>query len=87
MAMPRQPSFDMQKPDEALVYRVTTRNSPAAAGASMSLSDALREACRRIAAGEIDVTICDGIGNRVYGDDLAACCRGEKRLAIDLKAS
>jgi hypothetical protein len=70
-----------------MVYRVTTRNRPALVGPSSGLNSALEEACARIRAGEVAVTIHDGIRNRISGDDLAACCRGEKRLTIDLKTT
>ncbi len=33
-----------------------------------------------------DVTIEDGEGRSVSGADLAACCRGEKKLTADLRS-
>jgi hypothetical protein len=69
-----------------MTYHVTYRKRPVVAGPPFTLKSAVHEAWRLISAGEIDVTIHDGIGNRIAGEALAACCRGEKRLTIDLKA-
>ena len=68
-----------------MTYRVTYRNKPVPFGPSINLRAALQEAHLQISAGEIDVTVQDDIGNSIRGEDLAACCRGEKRLTIDLK--
>jgi hypothetical protein len=69
-----------------MTYRVTFRNRPVAAGPSINLKAALHEAWLRISAGEIDVAVQDDIGHSIRGEELAACCRGEKRLTIDLRA-
>jgi hypothetical protein len=34
----------------------------------------------------IGVAIQDGQGKEIFGYDLAACCRGEKKLTPDLQA-
>jgi hypothetical protein len=39
-----------------------------------------------VAEGSQDVFIGDGNDNQIGGDELAACCRGEKKLTPDLRA-
>jgi hypothetical protein len=50
------------------------------------LSDALNHACRLLSEGEQDVAIQDGSGRSIQGDELIACCQGEKTLTPDLRA-
>jgi hypothetical protein len=69
-----------------MTYRVTCRDRPVAVGPSINLKAALQEAWLRISAGDIDVAVQDDIGNSIRGEELAACCRGEKRLTVDLRA-
>jgi hypothetical protein len=52
-----------------------------------TLEQALAHACGLLAQGYINVAIQDGIGNRISGDALDACCRGSNRLTADLKAN
>ena len=42
------------------------------------LPTALAHACKLLSEGMPDVAIQDGNGRSVRGDDLIACCRGEK---------
>jgi hypothetical protein len=58
--------------------------SPVSIDVDLSLNDALALAGRLIAEGRQDVTIADGNGKQITGEDLAACCRGEKELTADL---
>lgn len=72
-------------------YRVThaAANVPKRSGGldfDLSLEDALALAGRLIVEGRQDVTIEDENGRQITGEDLAACCRNEKKLAADLKA-
>ena len=67
-------------------YVVTFGNRPAAIGPMMDLDGAMADACNQIARGELDVAIQDGSGQSIRGEELAACCRGEKKLTSDLKA-
>ena len=53
----------------------------------LKLSDALAHACQLLANGETNVAIQDGDGHNIAGDELAACCRREKSLSPDLRAS
>jgi|HubBroStandDraft_4_1064222.scaffolds.fasta_scaffold323429_1 hypothetical protein len=55
-------------------------------GGGFSLDGALAHACRLLSEGLPDVAIQDGAGNSIRGDDLIACCRGEKKLTADLRA-
>jgi hypothetical protein len=52
----------------------------------LTLKDALDLACRLIVENRQDVTIKDEAGREISGEDLAACCRGGKRLTDDLRA-
>jgi len=52
---------------------------------SFELSGALDHACRLLSEGEQDVAIQDGSGKSIQGDELTACCRGEKILMPDLR--
>jgi hypothetical protein len=67
-------------------YIVTFGNRPTAIGSLVDLQGALADACDQIARGEMDVAIQDGSGKSIRGEDLAACCRGEKTLTSDLRA-
>lgn len=58
--------------------------SPVGIDDDLSLKDALALAGRLIAEGRQDVAIADGSGRQITGEDLAACCRGEKELTADL---
>jgi hypothetical protein len=59
---------------------------PAGLDVDLSLQDALALAGRLIVEGRQDVFIADGNGKQIGGEDLAACCRGEKTLTPDLRA-
>lgn len=66
------------------------RRAPAAidlsnSGQSFSLDDALNHARQLLTQNIPNVAIQDGKGRSISGDDLAACCRGEKTLTDDLK--
>jgi hypothetical protein len=60
--------------------------SPAGIDDDLSLEDALALAGQLIAEGRQDVFIADGNGKQISGEELAACCRGEKTLMPDLRA-
>ena len=51
------------------------------------LVDALAHACRLVGEGKQEVTINDGKGGSISGEDLLACCRDEKILPADLRAT
>jgi hypothetical protein len=51
-----------------------------------NLEAALKLACQFLKERRPDVTIEDGNGNSISSADLAACCRGEKKLIADLRA-
>ena len=53
---------------------------------NLSLEEALSLAGELIAEGSQDVFIGDGNDNQIGGEELAACCRGEKKLTLDLRA-
>lgn len=79
-------------------YTVTSYGSdvagrPAAAaidtprsGNGFSLDAALDHARALLSRGVPNVAIQDGNGRTISGDDLAACCNGEKQLTGDLRA-
>ena len=50
------------------------------------LSGALAHACKLLSEGKPDVSIQGDSGNSIGGDELAACCRGDKTLTADLQA-
>jgi hypothetical protein len=50
------------------------------------LSDALAHACRLLSEGKPNVSIQDDSGNSIDGDELAACCRDERKLTAELRA-
>lgn len=73
-------------------YTVThTHPYPGPAGVDIApggfdLDSALAHACQLLREGMPDVAIQDGKGNSIKGEQLVACCRGEKRLTPDLQA-
>jgi hypothetical protein len=60
------------------------RESPHALDQVNDLKSALAHACNLIAEGHMSVTIGDGNGHSISGDDLAACCAGTKTISADL---
>ena len=46
---------------------------------------ALGQACAALRGGHGAVSIQDGVGNRLAGADLEACCRGEKSVIRALR--
>jgi hypothetical protein len=73
-----------------MAYFVTfdARGADAAESGSskpMELADALAHACRLLDEGKRNVVIKDD-RNSISGDELAACCRGDKEITADLKA-
>jgi hypothetical protein len=50
------------------------------------LGAALTHATELLSLGHLGVAIQDGEGKEIFGYDLAACCRGEKKLTSDLRA-
>ena len=50
------------------------------------LQAALARACQLLSEGVSGVAIQDETGRTISGEDLLACCRGEKTLAPDLTA-
>jgi len=53
-----------------------------------TLEQALAHACALLSEGYyINVAISDGRGAQISGNDLVACCTGEKRLTADLRAN
>jgi hypothetical protein len=60
--------------------------SPIGIDADLDLKTALALACQLISQGRSEVTITDGSGKQISGEELAACCRGEKTLTADLRA-
>ena len=51
----------------------------------LTLDSARRQACRLIEEGKRAVAIWDTRGHEIRGDELAACCRGEKLLTFNLQ--
>ena len=60
--------------------------SPFALNEVSNLETALRRAAQLLSVGHLGVAIQDGQGKEIFGYDLAACCRGEKKLTPDLQA-
>ncbi len=50
------------------------------------LKAALAHATKLLLSGHLGVAIQDGEGKEIFGYDLAACCRGEKKLTSNLRA-
>jgi len=68
-----------------MAYFVTFGATPVPIGSEHSdLSAALEEACRLIAGGQSNVAIQFGDGRSISGDDLVACCSGEKTIGDHL---
>jgi hypothetical protein len=65
-------------------YFVTCRGAPSLRG--LTLEGACAQACRLIAEGKSAVAIRDTRGREIRGDELSACCRGEKFLTFSLRA-
>ena len=59
--------------------------SPFALDEVGDLKAALSRATELLLSGHLGVAIQDGVGKEIFGYDLAACCRGEKRLTSDLR--
>jgi hypothetical protein len=55
-------------------------------GKPFELADALSHACRLIDQQTPNVAITDGSGNSISGHDLIACCNGDRKISVDLKA-
>jgi len=75
--------------EEKMGYLVThaaanERQSPAGIDEPLTLEAGLALACQLLSEGRHDVAIQDGNGRRISGEELAACCRGEKTLTTDL---
>lgn len=51
------------------------------------MQGALAHARQLLSEGEPNVAIQDGNGHRISGDDLVACCNGDKTMSPDLRAS
>lgn len=62
-----------------------TASTGALAQSAKDVYDALRRARRMRQIGLMNVTIEDGLGNKVGGDDLVACCEGRKSLTASLE--
>ncbi len=60
--------------------------SPVGIDTDLDLKAALALAGQLISEDRQNVTIADGNGRQISGEDLAACCRGEKTLTADLRA-
>lgn len=60
--------------------------SPFALDEVTDLEAALACATKLLSLGHLGVAIQDGEGKEIFGYDLAACCRGEKKLTSDLRA-
>lgn len=68
-----------------MAYFVTFGVTPAPIGREHAdLSAAVEEACRLIAGGQSNVAIEFGDGRSISGDDLVACCSGEKTIGDHL---
>jgi hypothetical protein len=69
---------------------VTHANAPAAIDVGhrggFDLNQALAHACQLLSEGAPNVAILDGTGRSISGDDLLACCKGEKTLTPDPQA-
>jgi hypothetical protein len=71
-------------------YLVTHGNVPAPGPVGIDtpkdLPTALAQACYLLSEGKPNVTIIDGDGNQISGNDLVECCNETKRFTPDLKA-
>ena len=69
----------------SMAYFVTFGAMPVPIGSEHpDLSAALEEACRLIEGGQSNVAIQFGDGRSISGDDLVACCSGEKAIGDHL---
>lgn len=72
-------------------YQINGQGKEGVSGAlsqgALTVHDALRKAHQMLKVGMEKVTIKDGAGNQITGDDLKACCEGTKALSDDLKAN
>ena len=59
--------------------------SPFARDEVGDLEAALARATRSLMLGHLGVAIQDGTGEEIFGYELAARCRGEKKLTADLR--
>jgi hypothetical protein len=76
--------------DVAMIYVVRATVSEGVRPIALrfdTLDKALRQARAFIERGVDSVSLADGDGHLIDGLELAACCRGEKSLSPDLKAS
>jgi hypothetical protein len=69
-----------------MTYMVTDGIAPVAPDEWFDLGGALAYARQLLLDGKPNVTIQDGNGHGISGDDLIACCNGEKTLTPDLRA-
>jgi hypothetical protein len=53
---------------------------------SFELADAQVHACRLLDEGKQNVVIRNDANNSISGDDLVACCNGDKKITHDLRA-
>jgi hypothetical protein len=72
-----------------MMYTVTFDTSHAAAidlgdPKDFDLQRALAHACQLLVEGKPNVAIRDGNGCSISGDDLIACCNGDKTISLDL---
>ena len=63
------------------------RPGPVGLDIDLNLDQALQMACSLLSQGQANVSILDGRGNEISGVDLIACCKGEKTLKPDLRAT
>jgi hypothetical protein len=70
-----------------MTYTVTHGVGPVALDIGFDLESALAHAQNLLFDGKANVTIQDGDGRSISGNDLAACCNGEKTLTPDLRAN
>jgi hypothetical protein len=52
-----------------------------------TVDEALNQACTFLAGGLVGVRITDTSGHHIEGQNLEACCRGEKALGVDLSSN
>jgi hypothetical protein len=74
-----------------MAYTITGQAESERVGAlsqgAQDVPEALRKARQMLQTGLVNVTIRDGLGNEIAGNDLVACCKGTKSLTRDLKAN
>jgi hypothetical protein len=69
-----------------MAYIVTHGAGPTALDTGFDLKGALAHAHQLLSDGNLNVAIQDGNGHSISGNDLVACCNGEKTLSPDLRA-